>query len=358
MSDVLEYKCPHCGGAVEYSSKLKKLSCQYCGSSFSVEEMKTKDEAPKSATPEDINWEEKTSSWNSGETDTLAAFTCEACGGELVTDQNTVATGCPFCGNPAVIRGRVSAALKPDWIIPFGLDKETAKAALGKHTRGKILLPKVFKDENHLDEVKGIYVPFWLFGCDTNANIEFRATRTRHWSDSTHDYTETSYYNILRGGQIAFDNVPADGSTKMPDDMMESIEPFDIGGATEFQTGYLAGFFADKYDVAAEDLKGRAYSRIKNSVESAFADTVVGYDSVTVHSSGIDISNGTVKYALFPVWMLNTSWKEKKFIFAMNGQTGKLVGDLPMDWGSFWLWYFIVFAITFAISFGIGLLSG
>lgn len=247
--------------------------------------------------------------------------------------------------------GQLSGALKPDYVIPFKLDKKAAKAALQKHYGGKKLLPKVFKDQNHIDEVKGVYVPFWIFDVDADANIRYKATRVRTWSDSDYDYTETSYFSIARGGSIGFEHVPVDGSSKMADDLMESIEPFDFSKAVDFQTAYLAGYLADKYDVDAEQGINRANERIKKSTEDAFASTVQGYTSAMPEASSVRLHNGRAKYALYPVWLLNTTWNGQKYTFAMNGQTGKLVGDLPLDKGAYKKWLFGLTGIVGAAAF-------
>ena len=247
--------------------------------------------------------------------------------------------------------GQFAGDLRPDYIIPFKLDKEAAKKALQNHMKGKPFLPKLFKSQNRINEIKGVYVPFWLFDADVNANIRYRATRVRTWSDSNYRYTETSYYLILRGGNISFQRVPVDGSTKMPDDIMESIEPFKFDDAVDFQTAYLSGYLADRYDVDSDQSIERANQRVKNSTESEFAKTVTGYSTVVPENTVINLSNGKAKYALYPVWMLNTSWNDKTFTFAMNGQTGKMVGDLPVDWASFWKWFGIITGIAGAVTF-------
>ena len=227
--------------------------------------------------------------------------------------------------------GQFSGALRPDYIIPFKLDKKAAKAALLKHVHSKRFVPKIFKDSNHIDEIKGVYVPFWLFDADSFGDVDFNATKTRQWSDSTYNYTETSYFKVKRSGRVSFLNVPVDGSKKMDDALMESIEPFNFNEAVDFQTAYLSGYLADKYDVDDKQSIQRANARIKKSTEQAFEKTVKGYASVSVSSSSVRLSNGKVRYALFPVWILNTSCDEKNYVFAMNGQTGRLVGDLPAD---------------------------
>ena len=224
-------------------------------------------------------------------------------------------------------------------MIPFKLDKKAAKEKLKQHFTGKRLLPKAFKTENHISEVKGIYVPFWLYDTDANADIRYKGTKTRFWSDKDYDYTETSYYSIHRKGSIGFDHVPVDGSKSMENDLMESIEPFDFREAVDFQTAYLAGYFADKYDVTAEECIERANERIRHSTEEAFRDTVKGYSSVIPENTSIRLKNGTTKYALYPVWVLQTRWKGENYIFAMNGQTGKFVGNLPTDKSAFARWF-------------------
>ncbi len=307
-----------------------------------------------------MQWDMTGSDWQAGETDGLRVYCCNSCGGEIVGDATTGATECPFCGNPVVMTGQFAGNLKPDLVIPFRYDKKAAMDALKKHYSGKKLLPKVFKDENRIKEVKGLYVPFWLFGADADGYVQYRASRTRIWSDSRYNYTETSYFNVIRGGGIGFDNVPVDGSTKMDDTLMESIEPFDLSGAVDFQTAYLAGYLADKYDVDAEESVQRANERIRHSTEEAFAATVQGYATVTPTASSIRLNNGRARYALLPVWILNTQWNGQKFTFAINGQTGKIVGDLPVDKGAYNKWLFgvagAVSAAVFALSYLLWLL--
>ncbi|MGN1415595.1 MAG: hypothetical protein ACI4XF_02040, partial [Oscillospiraceae bacterium] len=284
------------------------------------------------------------------------AYVCRSCGGEIVSDENTAATACPYCGSPVVMTGQFSGALKPDFVIPFKLDKEAAKKALNDHCKGKKLLPKIFKDENHIDEIKGVYVPFWLFDADAGAEIRYKATKLRTWSDARYNYTETSYFLVMREGSLGFEHVPVDGSSKIPAELMESIEPFDFSGAVDFKTAYLAGYLADKYDVDAEHSIERANERIKRSTEQAFASTVVGYESSIPESTSIQLTNGKAKYALYPVWILNTTWNGEKYTFAMNGQTGKLVGDLPLDKSAFRRWFAGLTALAGAAAFGISYL--
>lgn len=329
---VLQYKCPCCGGGIEFDSEIQKMKCPYCDTEFETETLKEYDHELKNDSGDDMQWQSASGSeWQEGEADGLCSYVCNSCGGEIIGDASTAATACPYCGNPVIIMQKLSGSLRPDYVIPFKLTKQQAKDALKKHTSGKRLLPKVFSDENHIDEIKGIYVPFWLFDADAEARIRYRATRVRAWTSGKYDYTETSFYSVHRGGSLAFQRVPVDGSSKMADDMMESIEPYDFSEAVDFQTAYLSGFFADKYDVDSVSSIDRANQRIKSSVDGVFINTVNGYTSLTPESSNIKLNNGQAKYALYPVWLLNTVWNGQRYTFVMNGQTGKFVGDLPVD---------------------------
>ena len=355
MAELHGFKCPCCDGAIEFDSTSQNMKCPYCDTEFEVETLLAYAEEQTSQGQEDMTWDTAAGSqWQEGESEGLAVYTCATCGGEIVADETTGATECPFCGNPVIISGQFAGDLRPDLVIPFKVDKKAAMAALQNHYQGKKLLPKVFKDENHIKEVKGLYVPVWLFDTDADANVRFKATRIRHWSTSQYNYTETSHFSVTRGGSIGFANVPVDGSTKMADELMESIEPFHIDDAVDFQTAYLSGFLADKYDVDAETSIARANERIRKSTEEAFTDTVQGYTSVIPVNTSINLQNGKAKYALYPVWILNTQWNGQTFTFCVNGQTGKLAGDLPMDKGLFrkWLW-----GVTAAVTAGSFFLS-
>jgi len=357
MAVLQQFKCPCCDGAIAFDSQSQNMKCPYCDTEFEIADLQTYNEVLSSQPEDNMQWDVVAGQeWQPGETEGMRIYTCNTCGGEIVGDETVGATECPFCGNPVVMTGQFAGALKPDLVIPFKLDKKAAMEALKKHYSGKKLLPKVFKNENRIKEVKGLYVPFWLFDADADGFVRYKASRTRVWSDSRYNYTETSFFQVVRAGTLGFENVPVDGSTKMDDTLMESIEPFDLSEAVDFQTAYLAGYLADKYDVDADTSIARANERIKRTTEDAFRDTVHGYTTVTPVSANISLQQSKAKYALCPVWILNSQWKGKKYTFAMNGQTGKLVGDLPMDKGLFWKWFFGIFGIVSAAVFALSYL--
>lgn len=356
MSELQEYKCPCCNGSVKFDSTLQKMKCPYCDAEFEMSALQSLDEDINSAPEENMSWESVTSSdWGEERTDGLRSYVCQSCGGEIIADETTGASECPYCGNPVIMKGKFSGELRPDLIIPFKYDKEAAVAALKRHYAGKKLLPKAFRDQNRIEEVKGVYVPFWLFDADADANIRFKATKVRTWDEGDFECKETEYFSVIRAGGISFENVSVNGSSKLAAQLTESIEPFDASAAVDFQTAFLSGYLADKYDITAEQSEPRANERIKRSTEQEFRNTVDGYDTVNEENTSICFENGRVRYALYPIWILSTNWNGERYTFAMNGQTGKFVGDLPMDKGAFFGWLFgltgIIGAVVFLICF-------
>ncbi len=351
MAAQLQYKCPCCGGSIEFSTEGQNLKCPYCDTEFDIETLDAyNNELTKEADTEPT-WEaDEGQSWQETEKAKMGVWTCHSCGGEIVTDATTGATQCPWCSSPVVFSGHFDGKRKPDLVIPFKLNKRAAKEGLEKHLTGKKLLPKVFKDQNHIDEIQGVYVPVWLFDTEAEGDIRFKCSRSRTWQDSRYIYTETKYYAVSRSGKMSFGAIPVDGSSKMADDLMESVEPYDLQDAEDFKTAYLSGYLADTYDVAAEAAMPRANVRVRESLERAIGNLVrQHYDTAIPESTSVRYSSSRVRYALFPVWVLNTTWQGKNYLFAMNGQNGKFVGNLPMDKKAWWKW-FAIYGASFSVA--------
>ncbi len=347
-SQVTNYQCPACTGPLHFVGESGKLECDYCGQSYDVAEIealyKEKDTAAQAASsaqteavPPETEWD---TSGLSGQWEEppegLRVYNCPSCGAELICDETTAATSCPYCGNNTIIPGQLGGTLKPDYVIPFKLDKKAAVEALKKHYGGKFFLPRAFSEGNHLEEVQGLYVPFWLFDANADADCRFHATRSHSHQEGDYDVTVTEHFDVRRSGSMAFEHIPADGSKKMDDSYMDSIEPFDYSELKPFSTAYLPGYLANKYDVSAQESMPRAELRCRNSAISFLHQDIVGYETMVPIEEKVSLRRGKVHYALMPVWTLHTKWRNKDYLFMMNGQTGKLVGDLPVSRGKFW----------------------
>ena len=330
-NETTNYQCPACTGPLRFDSATGKLVCDYCGSTYEVKEVEALYADKQKASDTAARQRPQGPVWGEEEAAGLTSRTCSSCGAELVCDGTTAATTCPYCGNPTVLGGQLSGKLKPEYIIPFKLDRKAAVQNLNKYYKGKKFLPKAFKEQNHVEEIQGVYVPFWLFDANASGSGLYEATTSSSHRNGDYVITTTKHYDVRRAGTTQFMGVPVDGSTKMPNGHMDAIEPYDYRAFQPFSTAYLPGYMADKYDEDADTCQARAHSRMQNSVSSELSASITGYNSVSTLSENIHIDYTAKHYALLPVWMLHTKWQGKDYLFAMNGQTGKLVGDLPVD---------------------------
>ena len=332
--DIKEYKCPNCNGTVPFHSVTQTMKCPSCDVEFETAALDDYQKELAASATDHFGWGDAAQAgqaWEGSELDDLSQGSCPSCGAELVGDANTIAMVCPYCGNAQILKKRLSGLLKPDYVIPFQLEKKDAVNAFKKFYEEKRLIPDCFKEENHLDSIQGVYVPFWLFDAKAHGHIRYKATKTKSWSDSKYHYTQTDVYSVVRDGSLGFEKIPVDGSEKMDDSAMDALEPFDYAQLKDFQSTFLAGYSAEKYDVDAEVSKDRAKQRIKSTVETEFAESVGDYSSVSIESSTVKVEGGNVRYTLFPVWVLNTKYQKKNYQVIMNGQSGRMVGKLPVD---------------------------
>ena len=323
-TQVTEFKCPACTAPLHFSEETGRLECDYCGSSFTVAEAEAFsaekeqqaaeafEKAAAEARADAGSWErpDGQDSWGE-EADHLKTYRCPSCGAELICDEATAATSCPYCGNNTIISGQFHGMQKPELVIPFKLGKEEAVKTLKAHYKGRPFLPKSFSDENHIQEIKGIYVPFWLFDGQAEADVRFTATRSSVMVTARERITTTRYFDVRRAGTVKFEKIPVDASRKMPDDYMDSME----------------------------ECSPRAEVRAADTAVEAMQRQVSGYETCIPVGKDAQLRRGTVRCALLPVWLLSTQWEGKNFLFAMNGQTGRMVSDLPVSRKRYWAWW-------------------
>ncbi len=347
-AQITNFQCPACTGPLHFDGGSGKLKCDYCGSMFPVQEIEAlygdkiesaQQAAQTAAEEKPWGWDAVSDDWGATGAD-MRAYTCPSCGAELICDSSTVATQCPYCGNPTVVPGQFDGSLKPDYILPFKLDKQAAVKALSEFYKDKKLLPREFAAANQIEKIQGVYVPFWLFSGTAEVDMSFNATRSMTHKQGDKIITETDHFRLRRAGDVDFVRIPVDGSERMPDAHMDAIEPFDYSELKPFSPAYLPGFLANKYDVSQDECAKRADARAARTAEDVISETAQGgYATCVPESKHIRLRRGEVNYALLPVWMLSTRWKGQSFLFAMNGQTGKLIGDLPVSKKRYWSYF-------------------
>jgi len=338
-ANVLEYKCPCCDAGLIFGEQQQKLQCDSCGNNFDLETIAEYNRIPDQADEQNFVWEDEE----------VVPFQCPSCGGLIEYDDHTASTFCPYCDNPVVLPQRVSASLTPDAVIPFKKSRQEAQDAFKALCKGKPLLPKDFISENRISQLTGLYVPFWLYSCSGSQDGKYKATRVRRWSDSNYNYTRTDHFLLTRAATADFQWIPMDASSKVSNEIMESIEPYDYSQLTDFNPAYLTGFLSDKYDVESKTGEERIRQRVSQTMDQMIAASCLGYTTVLPMGKNLKITHSKASYVLLPVWILTSKYKDKEYTFAMNAQTGKMTGSFPICPKRSAAWFFGICATVAAL---------
>lgn len=354
--NTVAYRCPCCGASLEYGAQSGKLECKSCGNQYDLDAIEAIN-APRMQG--DIHFDMPDAAFDAQEAAQIQAYVCEACGAELMTEETTTATQCPYCGSPTILPERIEGSVKPEWVIPFSVPQEQAQQQFEAYFKGKMLLPNVFRQSrNRIETMRKLYVPYWLFDCAAGGHIVFDAQKKRVNRQGDWEITETDHYIVSRAGEMDFKNIPVDGSAKLDNRITESLEPFDLSAAVPFAPAVLAGAMADHADVNSAECEDRACQRVKNSLEQALRSTVSGYTAVSVRDKSFRTKDSKATPVLMPVWLMTTEKEGRTYTFAINGQTGKLTCDVPTDAKRTLLWGGGVFAVVLALACAAMYLAG
>lgn len=324
MSSVLEQKCPNCGATTHFDPKKQKLVCDYCDTAFPFDINKVQAES----FTEDFNFEDFRKGYEQPNAEKLPIYLCKSCGAELIAPPEQISLTCPYCRNNIVLSDKVSGNLRPNGILPFKVTAEELPERLRAFYKDKKLLPKRFFSEAAMSGVTGVYVPFWLFSGSVDGNATFVTSRVDSHSEGNYYVTDTSYYEVESAVHAVFCDVPVDASKRISDKLMDSLEPFDMTAVQPFDVGYLAGYTADRFDTPSEDIESRARERIENTANAVLAVESGSYDKAR-RSGGSLKTDLTAQYYLLPVYLFQLKYLKKNYSFAVNGHSGKIVGELP-----------------------------
>lgn len=321
MDDVKQYKCPYCAAELKYSADNHLFACEYCLSEFTEEDLKKFDKKNETDEKNEADKAEFENGTN--------LYSCPSCGAEIIADANTAATFCYYCHNPVILKGSVSGEYRPSKVLPFEFGKEKADEIFNKWAKKKWFVPKSFVSDKQIEKITGLYVPFWVADSDTTAHFDGIGKKIRTWTSGDYRYTETSEFSVVRDAEIKYSGIPADGSKKIEDELMEAIEPFDYSKTKDFSMAYLSGFLADKYDVD----KTQVFPNIKERIESnnkVVLNNTMFYDTMAMPKYSTNIRDVKWNYMMLPVWFMTYKYKGETLEYAINGQSGKIAGRLPL----------------------------
>ena len=343
MSQIISYQCPNCGGPLKFHPNKQKYACEYCLSEFTQEALLDKEEKEEEAKPAKAGTEP-------------LLYSCPSCGAEIVTDETTAASFCYYCHNPVILSGRLSGEFHPDYVIPFSLGKKEATEIFKSWMKKKRYVPKAFYSEDQIEKITGVYFPYLLYSCNAEGSVEARADRVRVWVTGNIRYTETQTYEVLRSGTMPVKHVPRNALKKANKKLVEGVLPFGDDKLVPFSMGYLSGFVAERRDMQEEDFTEEVKSEIRGFAEDSLRNSITSYDSVRVENQDIRFRDETWEYALLPVWTLtyHDDARDKMYYFTINGENGKVCGELPVDKWKLMILFAEVFIPIFLLMLLVG----
>lgn len=354
---TISYKCPACGGGLQFDPDSQKFKCEYCLSKFTeveleaVNPMKSED---RKAEPEEIQTEAAPEAQNA---EGLMAYSCPSCGAEVMTDETTAATFCYYCHNPVVLTGRLDGVYKPSRLIPFSITKKQAEEKFLEWTGKKWFVPKYFFSKKQIETITGVYFPHWIVDADMQASMNAEGRIISTWRTGNTEYTKTKVYQVIREGEVHLEDVTRPALKKGNKELVDGIHPFDEKKIIPFSMGYLSGFQAEKRDIERTELESGVNQEIINLTGTLLAGTAEGYVGINEKDARVNIKNAVWEYVLFPVWTLTYKGRNGQiYYYAMNGDSGKMCGKLPVDYRKLGLVCGAVTAVTFLISTIVGYL--
>lgn len=348
MDTNIQYKCPCCGAALAFDAEGGEMKCAACDNTYTVEAAEAFTHAETS--DQAFDWGNYKFDITDEHLDETVSYICKSCGAEIEAVGTTIATHCPYCDNEVVINEKASDVLKPNGVIPFKIDKKKLPEVLNAFYKKRKLLPKGFFDENKLREIQGVYVPFWLYNCSISGKAMLNAEKIVTRRSGDYIITDTFHYLLERDGEMSFENIPADASVKMDNALMDSLEPFDFSEVVPYSSGYLSGYLADRFDTSPETEAERASVRMDKSLTDVLKNDSLGYTSVYLKAKNMQITEPDIRYVLLPVYIINTEYDGKKYQLAVNGQTGKVVGEVPTCKKRKAMYFWRAFGIAAAIA--------
>ncbi|MBS6196183.1 MAG: TFIIB-type zinc ribbon-containing protein [Clostridiales bacterium] len=398
---VISLKCPNCDGELVFEPSTQQYECPYCGSDFTqeqVDQMQPQEQPSRESGTADFagaaggigegktegssvyrdgmkgssaygdGMEENGAYGGEAEENTTyegasgeetregaVVYTCPSCGAEIVTDETTAATFCYYCHNPVVLSGRVSGEYLPEWIIPFRIDRKKAESMFLENVKKKKFIPKGFFSAKQIEKLSGVYFPYWMVDWQGRGRMKAKATKVRVWRSGDTEYTETRFYNIYREGTLEFPEMSRTALKKANRILVEGVQPYEQKDAKPFSLGYLSGFQAEKRDMEQQEFQQEIHSEIREYTEKMLRSSIQGYTTVTPQNTDARTDREEWDYVLVPVWVLTYRGRNgKMYYYAINGQTGKVCGELPVDYSKVG----VVSAIISAAVFALGLVGG
>lgn len=350
------FRCANCGGNILFDVDSQSMKCQHCGTmippdQFEVRNTSTEEvvsgAASTGGTPSGASSASGTGSGSGFADAPLSLFTCSACGAELQGTEDSQVGFCPYCGGQSLLKTPGGSRDMPERLIPFQVSRDRCRELFQEHTKKVRYLPKTLRDASHLQNFTGIYMPYYEYDVEMGAS-SIVGTKV---VESTPRYDRINTYRIDAAVKGQYCGVPYDASRYYDDEIAARVLPFDMKKERPFLPAYLSGFYADASTVPAETYYRDAEETASDDIVAEVARRVKKQDGISVEkeSSHIEAHTRSHHSTMFPLWFLTWRKNDRVVYAVVNGESGKVVSDLPVDMKAFSMGCAAFAAILFVI---------
>lgn len=313
---AITYKCLNCPSNLRMDPETQDFVCDYCGSHFSLQDFHKRSVSIPAETCKPMM---------------IATYHCQNCGAEINTDETTAASFCLYCHGPVILSNQLSGDHQPDKVIPFRMPREQVIGAMMRWCKKKRFIDTAFFDQAQVEKISGVYFPFYVASGEIEGFLNCQGKKVKTWASGHYRYTQTDTYQIEREGKVAFNDMTINALNKDHTYILNGILPYDQHKAVPFSMPYLSGFLADKRAVDENGVLPEI-TRIANQFTSAhLKKSAAGFSSVNRTTERISIKHVDYLYVLMPAWMLTYTYHKEQYYFAMNGDSGKIAGRVPLS---------------------------
>ncbi len=315
------YKCSNCGGYMTFDASLGKLRCLSCKQEEVVEDYEAEFES--------YACQDESNVYHDGE---ARQYLCRQCGSAVVTDNRSAVSDCPFCGNQMTLGERLSGEDAPAQVVPFRISEKEAAKAFRKWRRKLPFSPHDFPKGQEVGKVTGIYFPVMCYDLRAQGEVMVDALRRKKLVTPEDEREEISHYDLYRKNDLSFREVLVSNSGNVSDCLLEKMCPYDFEQSQSFSSVHLSRCFSEKNVKSPEEVFLSAQKKAEKYVEEYLLHSIDGYEEAAIDEKKYEIGKSAAKYVLLPVWLVMHHGRDEEYIFAMNGQTGKIASDPPVSW--------------------------
>jgi predicted RNA-binding Zn-ribbon protein involved in translation (DUF1610 family) len=336
QKEVVDFSCPQCGANTAYSVEDGGLLCSYCGY-YEKPETKIVGKGAQEFEFKVETLERLAQGWGEARKEIV----CQSCGANVSLPMNTITVSCPFCGSNKVFQQKaVQSDLRPRFILPFKQNTAAVQEIARQWLGSSWMTPGALKQRALLQEFVPIYLPFWTFdsrcAADWKAEVGHQVTERYYDGKEWKTRTKTEWRWESGRAHSNYDDILVAGTGRLSEMHLETISDYNLQALNEYAPSFLAGIMAKTYDIQLEAAWEVARQKMRESTKEACM-AQASTSQVRNFSMNMDFADESWRYVLLPAYLAVYRYDDQSFQVIVNGQTGQISGQRPVDWRKVWL---------------------